>query len=127
MNKNQSHAETTTGVSYNLVGDYYIPDLKLSEAENQTIGRFGRERLNYLKNHRRLVYINLLTTGKLNAHIREIEETANDRLYFVGKQIAEQECVTEKLKSDDPMLWVQKMNNIKNRAIEAIQEELIYA
>ena len=120
MNTNQAD------ISYTLVGDYYLPNLKFPKVESHIIGRFGHERLNYLKTHCRLTYLNLLTTGKLNAHLQEIEETANDRLNFVSNQMAQYDGVTEKLKANDPMLWVQKMNNIQSRIIEIIRKELIY-
>ena len=115
-----------TGISYTLVGDYYLPDLIVPEISHNTIGRFGRERLNYLKNHRRVIYTNLLTSGRLNEHLHETDEAANDRMYLVSRQIAEREGITEKLKADDAMLWVQKMNNIRSRVTEIIRDELIY-
>ena len=116
-----------TGISYILVGDHYLPDLIAPEISHNTIGRFGRERLNYLKNHRRVIYTNLLTSGRLNEHLHETDEAANDRMYLVSRQIAEREGITEKLKADDAMLWVQKMNNIRSRVTEIIRDELIYA
>ena len=116
-----------TGISYTFVGDYYLPDLIAPEISHITIGRFGRERLNYLKHHRRLAYINLLTSGKLSEHLTEINETANDRIEHISRQIAEREGVTESLKADDMMLWVKMMNNIRNRVTEIIRNELIFA
>jgi len=116
-----------TGISYTLVGDYYLPDLIAPEISHNTIGRFGRERLNYLKNHRRVIYTNLLTSGRLNEHLHETDEVANDRMDLVSRQIAEREGITEKLKADDAMLWVQEMNNIRSRVTEIIHDELIYA
>ena len=115
-----------TGISYSLIGDYYLPDFVINDSEQHVIGRFGRERLNYLQNHRKLIYINLLTSGKLNNHLHEIDETAHDRIELITRQIASYEGVTEELKADDMMLWVQKMNNIRNRVIEMIRDELIY-
>ena len=123
----QQYFDKNTGISYTLVGDYYLPDFEQPETKYNTIGRFGRERLNYLKNHRRLSYINLLTSSKLHSHLSEIEESAHDHMEFISKQIAEREGVTEKLKADDPILWVQRMNNILNRVTEVIRDELIYA
>jgi len=123
----KNYTDNRTGISYMLVGDYYFPDFKASGVNLGAIGRFGRERLDYLKNHRRLAYINLLSSGKLNEHLIETDEIANDRMEYIRRQIAERENVTEKLKSDDMMLWVQKMNSIQNRVAEIIRNELIYA
>ena len=122
-----NYTDNQTGISYTLIGDYYLPDFETPKVNLGAVGRFGRERLEYLKNHRRLLYINLLTSGKLNEHLTDTDETANDRMEFISSQMAEREGVTEKLKADDMMLWVQKMNGIRNRAIEIIREELIYA
>jgi len=116
-----------TGISYTLVGDYYLPDLIVPEISHNTIGRFGRERLNYLMNHRRVTYTNLLTSGRLNDHLHETNEAANDRIDIISRQMAEREGVTEKLKADDALSWVQKMNNIRSRVAEIIRDELIYA
>jgi len=122
-----NYTDYQTGISYTLTGDYYLPDFNAPNINFGTIGRFGRERLEYLKNHRRLLYINLLTSGKLNEHLTDTDETANDRMEFISSQMAEREGVTEKLKADDMMLWVQKMSGIRNRVIEIIRDELIYA
>ena len=122
-----NYTDSMTGISYTLVGDYYLPDLKAPEINIGTLGRFGRERLNYLKNHRRVLYTNLLTSGRQNDHLCETDETANDRIELISKQMAKSEGVTEKLKADNGMLWVQMTNNIRNRATEIIRDELIYA
>ena len=123
----KKYTDNQTGISYNLVGDYYLPDLIASDVNIGAIGRFGRERLEYLKKHRRLLYVNLLTSGKLNEHLIETDETANDRIEYISRQIAECEGVTERLKADDTLLWVRMMNNIRNRATEAVRAELIFA
>ena len=123
----KNYTDSKTGISYKLIGDYYLPNLIVSDVNPVTIGRYGRERLEYLKNNRRVLYINMLTSGKLNEHITEIDETANERMEFISKQIAEHEGVTERLKSDDMMLWTQKMNGIRTRVTEIIRDELIYA
>ena len=123
----KKYTDDQTGISYKLVGDYYMPDLIVSDVSVETIGRFGRERLEYLKNHHRLAYINLLTSGKLNEYLIETDETANVRIEYISRQIAESEGVMERLKADDMMMWVQRMNNIKNRVVEIIRNELIYA
>ena len=121
-----NYTDSKTGISYKLVGDYYLPDLKPPDLNIGTIGRFGRERLEYLRNHRRVLYTDLLTSGRLNDHLHETDETANDRIELISRQIAEREGVTEKLKADNVMLWVQMTNNIQNRATEIIRELLIY-
>jgi len=123
----RNYTDNNTGISYTLVGDYYLPDLKAPTLDVGTLGRFGRERFDYLKQHRRLLYLNLLTSGKLNDHLHETDATANDRMDFISRQIAENEDVTEKLKADNTMLWVQKVNSIRNRVIEIIRDELIYS
>ena len=122
----QYYENGETGISYTLVGEHYLPDFVLLDVEEYTIGRFGRERLDYLKSHHKLMYLNLLTSGKLNSHLHEIDETANDRIVLLTKQVAKYEDVTEKLKADDMLLWVKKMNNIRNRVVEIIRDELIY-
>jgi len=115
------------GVTYKQVGDYLYPDIELPEQEKYDIGRFGQMRCNYLKEYKKGFYSVLLTTGKLNSHLHEIDETAYNRMELLSKQIAEREGVTEKLKAENQMLWVQKYNNIRNRIEEIIREELIYA
>lgn len=122
----QYYTDNRTGISYTLVGDYYLPEFKQQKASQYTIGRFGRERLDYLKNYRKLVYLNLLTSGTLNSHLQEIDETANTHMELIARQIAEREGVNEKLKAEDAMLWVQRKNNINSRVIEMIRNELIY-
>lgn len=115
-----------TGISYTLVGDYYIPDLKLSETENKPIGIWGRKRLAYLKEHKKFLFNQLVLSWKLNSHLAEINEQATEILDRLIEQMAKAEGVTEKLKKDNQMLWVARMNNIRNRAEEIIHVELIY-
>jgi len=122
----QHYKNEQTGISYTLVGDYYLPDLTLPEEPEYFIGRFGLMRRNYLKNHRKGLYINLLTSGKLNEHLAEIDQTANARLELLTRQMAKAEGLTEQLKAEDQMLWVQKANSIRNRIEEMIRDELIY-
>ena len=114
------------GVTYSKVGDYYLPDIILPEEQHYSIGRFGLMRRDYLKNHRKVMYINLLTSGALNEHLYEIDQTANTRMEALVKQMAKNEDVTEQLKAENQMLWVQKMNNIRNRALGIIRDELIF-
>ncbi len=115
------------GLWYELQGDYYIPCLKLPEEEQQPIGLWGQRHLRHLKQSHKVLYYNLLTSGKLNSHIAEIDKQANDMFFQLVKELAEKENITEELKSNDQMLWVQKMNNIRNRVTEIVNKEIIYA
>ena len=91
------------------------------------IGRFGQMRHQYLKNHRKIMFVNLLTSGKLHEHIHEIDQTSSERFELIVTQMAKAENVTEELKSHSQMEWVGRMNNIRNRAEEIVRKELIYA
>ena len=113
------------GGTYTQVGDYLIPNLVISEAEQSPLGKYGRMRKHYLKEHRPVLYTNLLTTGKLNQHLAEIDETCEGRMELLTLQMAKQEGVTEALKAADQMEWVRRMNNIRNRAEEIVLRELI--
>ena len=129
MNQNLKHyTNEQTEISYTLSADgYYLPDLILSEELEYEIGVYGIMRRNYLKNHRKGLYTALLTTGKLNEHLNEIDQIANDRMELITKQMAEAEGITEQLKADDMMTWVGLMSNIHNRVQEIINNELIYS
>ena len=116
-----------TGISYTLVGDYYIPDLKLPETENKPIGIWGRKRLNYIKEHKKFLFNQLVLKCKLNSHLAEINEQATEMLVRLTEQMAKTEGVTEKLKEENQMLWVARMNSIRNRAEEIVNAELIYS
>jgi hypothetical protein len=116
-----------TGISYTLHGDYYLPDLTLSDDEKGAeIGVYGQRHLRYIKQHKRPVYLNLLTTGKLNGYLADIDKQAEEMLLRLVKQMAESEGVTEQLKADNQMEWVVRMNNICCRATEIVNNELIY-
>ena len=116
-----------TGISYTLHGDYYLPDLALPEEEKGVeIGAWGQRHLRYIKQHRKVLYLNLLTSGKLNAYLADIDKQAEDMLFRLVKQMAEREGVTEKLKADNQMEWVTRMNNIRSRATEITNTDLIY-
>ena len=115
------------GGTYTQVGDYLLPDLKLPEEEQQPIGVWGQRHRRYLKEHRRATYTTLLTSGKLNSYLANIDRQAEEMFLRLVKQMAEAEGVTEKLKAADPMEWVRRMNNIRNRAMEIVNSELIYA
>ncbi len=115
-----------TGISYTLQGEYYLPDFTLPAEEEKPIGIWGQRHKRYLKKHRRITYYNLLTEGKLNAYLADIDGQAEDMFFRLVKQMAEREGVTEALKATGPMDWVGRMNNIRNRATELVSGELIY-
>lgn len=115
------------GGTYTQIGDYLLPDLELPEKEQQPIGVWGQRHRRYLKEHRRASYATLLTSGKLNGYLADIDRQAEEMFLRLVKQMAEAEGVTEKLKAADPMEWVRRMNNIRNRAMEIVNSELIYA
>lgn len=114
------------GLWYELQGEYYIPCLKLSEEEQQPIGVWGQRHLRYIKQHRKVLHLNLLTSGKLNGHLTDIDKQAEDMFFRLVKQMAEREGVTEQLKADNPMEWVARMNNIRSRASEIVNHNIIY-
>ena len=115
------------GLWYELQGDYYILCLKLPEEEQQSIGVWGQRHLRYIKQHRKVLYLNLLTSGKLNGYLADIDKQAEDMLSRLVKQMAEREGVTEQLKADNQMEWVARMNNIRSRAMEIVKSDLIYS
>ena len=114
------------GGSYMKVGDYLLPNLTIDESEQQPIGKYGRMRKHYLKEHRRVLYTNLLVTGKLFQHLAEIEHVCEERMDLLTRQMAKQEGVTEALKAADQMEWVRRMNSIRNRAEEIVLHEFVY-
>ena len=114
------------GLWYELQGDYYLPCLKLPEEEQAYIGIWGQRHLRYLKKHHRVRYANLLTSGKLNGYLVDIDRQAEEMFEQLVKQMAEREGVTEQLKAANSMEWVRKMNSIRNRAVEITNSELIY-
>lgn len=116
-----------TGISYTLQGDYYLPDLALPEQKDKPIGLWGQRHLRYIKQHKRILYINLLTSGKLNDHLADIDKQAENMFSRLVKQMAERDGMTEQLKADNQMEWVVRMNNIRSRVTEFITENIIYA
>ena len=116
-----------TGISYTLHGDYYLPDLALPEEEKGVeIGVWGQRHLRYIKQNRKVLYLNLLTSGKLNGYLADIDKQAEEMFSRLVKQMAEREGVTEKLKADNQMVWVCRMNNIRSRAIGIVNHDIIY-
>ena len=114
------------GGTYIRHGDYLIPCLTLPEEEQRFIGVWGQRHLRYLKEYRRGVYLNLLTSGRLNDYLADIEEQAQKRFERIVEQMAESEGITEQLKATDQVAWVGEMNNIWSRAREVVNAELIY-
>lgn len=114
------------GGTYSQVGDYLLPNITVSEEEWESIGVWGQRHAKYLKEHRKVLYMNLLTSGKLNSYLAEIDKQAEDMFLRLVKQMAANQGVTEQLKATDQMLWVGKMNNIQNRAAQIVESELIY-
>ena len=118
--------DENNGLWYELQGDYYIPCLKLPEEEQQSIGGWGQRHLRYIKQHRKVLYLNLLTSGKLNGYLADLDKQAEEMFSRLVRQMAECEGVTEQLKADNQMEWVGQMNNIRSRSIEVVNNELIY-
>ena len=115
------------GGTYTQVGDYMLPDLLPAEEEKEAnIGVWAMRHKRYLKQNHKVLYYNLLTSGKLNLYLVDIEQHAQDLFLRLVKDLAEKENITEELKSTDMMLWVQKMNNIRNCATEIVNNKLIY-
>lgn len=115
-----------SGGTYTMQGDYRLPNITLPAEEERPIGVWGQRRLNYLKHHRKVLYYNLLTSGKLHSHLADTEEQAQTLFSRLVKEYAEKEGVTEQLKAADQMAWVRRMNNIRSRVVEVINKELIY-
>ena len=114
-------------LSYTKVGDCNLPNLTLQKPQTQDIGKYGRMRREYLKNHRPILYNRLILSEKLFPHLTEIEETANRRMKQMMDELVKQNNMTENLKATDPMLWAQTMNNLRAQAEEMILSELVYS
>ena len=113
-------------IQYHKSGDYYLPNLVLEDTEVQPIGKYGRMRKRYLKDHRPVLYSNLLLSGELHQHLYEIDQACTDRIELITQQMKVQEGVTEALKAVDQMEWVRRMNSIQSRAEEFVLHELVY-
>ena len=114
-----------TGISYTLQGDYYLPDLTLPDQEDEPIGLWRQRHSRYIKQHRKILYTNLLTSGKLNGYLVDLDKQAEDMFFRLVKQMAEREGVTEQLKANNQMEWVARMNNIRSRVTEIINNDII--
>jgi len=120
--------DENNGLWYELQGDYYLPCLTLPPEEEKPIGIWGQRHKHYLKEHRKATYTTLLTSGRLNAYLAEIDIQAKDMSFRLVKEYADRQGVTEQLKAEKPLEWIlQKMNNIQNAVEEVIHAELIYA
>lgn len=114
-----------TGLKYELVGDYYLIAGE-DEPEGKPIGIWGQRHLRYIRKHKKFLYTELLTSGRLNDYLAELDEEAEEMFSRLVKQLAEKEGVTEALKAENQMLWVQKVNNLRNAAMEIVSSDLIY-
>ena len=115
-----------TGDTYTIQGDYRLPDLTLPPEEKRPIGVWGQRRLRYLKQHHKILYYNLLTSGKLRFHLADVEKEAQSLFFRLVKEYSEREGVTEQLKAENPMEWVRRMNNIRSRVTKVVSHVLIY-
>ena len=118
--------DNSNGLWYELQGDYYIPCMVLSDIKERPIGIWGRKHLNYIKEHRQVLYADLVLSCKLHSYLADIDDQANAKLALLTKQMAQKEGINELLKTQDQMAWVRAMNNICNRAEEIVLKELIY-
>ena len=114
------------GLWYELVGDYYLPMVTVQQMDAEKIGIWGERRRKFLREHMKVTYTGMLLTGKLEEHLIKVNEAAEEMFNLLVKQMAASEGITEKLKAEDQMIWVQSMNNIRARAAEIVQEEMIY-
>ena len=115
-----------TGISYTLHGDYYLPDLALPAEKEKPIGMWGQRHLQYLKEHKRLVYLNLLTSGRLNEYLVSIDEQAEDMFSRLVKEYADRQGVTERLKEENQLEWIGRMGNIRACAREVVEREIVF-
>lgn len=123
----QHFTDEKTGIRYTLQGDYYLPDLALPAEEQQPIGIWGQRHLLHIKQNRRALYTNLLTSGKLNSYLADINRQAEEMFSRLVKELAEKEGITETLKAENQMLWVQRMNAVQETATEIVNNDLVFA
>ena len=114
------------GGTYTMQGDYRLPNLTVDETDTRPIGVWGQRRLHYLKHHRKVLYYNLLTSGKLHSHLAAIEEQAQELFARLITDLATKEGITEQLKATDQIKWVQRMNNIRERVMEMVYTDVVY-
>ena len=118
--------DENNGLTYTSHGDYYLPDLAVPEEETANYGKYGMLRKNYLKEHKSWRYQSMIFSGKLNTHLNEVDLQARDRVETLVQQMAEKQDVTERLKAEQPMMWVQKMNMLKGMAEEIVLRKIVY-
>ena len=116
-----------TGGTYTIQGDYCLPDLTLPPEKERSVGVWGQRRLRYLKQHHKILYYNLLTSGKLHSHLADVEEEAQELFFQLVKEYAKREGITEQLKAEDQMEWVRRMNIFRERVNEVVNAEMIVA
>ena len=119
--------DENNGLWYELQGDYYIPCLTLPEEEQQPIGVWGQRHLRYIREYRKGLYNSLLLSGKLSSYLADLNEQAEDMFFRLANELAEKEGITETLKAENQMLWVQRMNTVRETATEIVNSDLIYA
>ena len=122
----ESYIDEKTGIEYRLVGDYYVPNLILKKEEKIILNKYGRARLKFLKENRKAEYTIMFINGTLNKHLKEIQETAEERIEVIIEQSKEKNHLTEEMKNTDQLYWVGMMNNFRNTAEEIVLNELIY-
>lgn len=113
-------------VTYTNHEGFYLPNLTLPRKEDASFGRYGRLRLKYLKDHRRVLYINLLTAGELAQHLSEVDQQAQEMLELLVRQMAQEQGITEQMKAEDQMAWVGAMNNVRSAAEEVVMREVVF-
>lgn len=119
--------DENNGLWYVRQGDYYLPELALLPEEEKPIGIWGQRHLQYFKEHKQFVYLNLLTSGRLNEYLASVDKQAEDLFSRLVKEYADRQGVTERLKEENQLLWVQKMNNIRACVREVVESEVIYS
>ena len=122
----ENNIDNKYGIEYTKVGDYYMPNLVLEKEEKIILNKYGRMRLNFLKENKKAEYMIMFTKGTLNKHLKEIQETAQTRIDIIIEQLKKQNNLTEEMKNTDQLYWVSMMNNFKNTAEEIVLKELIY-
>ena len=122
----KSYIDEKTGIEYRLVGDYYVPNLILKKEEKIILNKYGRARLKFLKENRKAEYTIMFINGTLNKHLKEIQETAEERIEVIIEQLKKKNSLTEEMKNTDQLYWVGMMNNFRNTAEEIVLNELIY-
>lgn len=121
------YIDERTGIRYTLQGDYYLPDLVLSAEETKSIGVWGQRHKRYMKEHKRVTYANLLTSGKLNSYLADIDEQAQERFEVLIEQMKQAQGITEQLKAENVWEWVRRLNNIQACAMEIVNKEIVFA